>query len=282
MPPEDEPNLSYVAGGVGFLHNRLEEVRQTRNTDLLFLGSSHAYRGFDTRFFRRQGFSCFNLGSSSQTPLQTKILLERYLLQLQPKAVVYAVDPSLFSADGVESAIDLIANDKKDYRTFLMALRLSNIMVYNTLAYSLMMDRINTPDSFRKKENMQLDTYVAGGFVDRELQYFGDAPHEAKDWPVRKYQLAAFESVLRQLQHSGAKCILVFPPITRSLYESYRNKELFSSTMKAYAPYYDMNTLLSLDDSLHFFDAEHLNQRGVQLLDEEVLHILAAQGFLAK
>ena len=43
-----KPNLIYKTS-----HNsiRLNEVKNKENLDILFLGSSHAYRGFDTRIF---------------------------------------------------------------------------------------------------------------------------------------------------------------------------------------------------------------------------------------
>src|SRR5690554_458534 len=64
---------------VGHTETRLKEVKSFGDVDILFLGSSHAYRGFDTRIFKKAGFRSFNLGTSAQTPLQTQILLRRYL-----------------------------------------------------------------------------------------------------------------------------------------------------------------------------------------------------------
>ena len=119
LKPKHLPNLVYKVG-----HNylRLQEVRQTSNVDLLFLGSSHAYRGFDTRIFRASNYKAFNLGSSSQTPVQTRVLLERYLENLNPKLVVYEVNPIMFYSDGVESTINLVVTDKNDFSSFKMVL----------------------------------------------------------------------------------------------------------------------------------------------------------------
>jgi len=77
--------------------------------DILFLGSSHSYRGFNPQYF--SGYKTFNLGSSAQTPIQTNLLLKRYLHQLNPKTIVYEVYPISLSIDGVESSSDIIAND---------------------------------------------------------------------------------------------------------------------------------------------------------------------------
>lgn len=63
------PFLKYPIGGTGNSYTRLSEVEDIKNIDILFLGSSHTYRGFDTRIFSKYGYSTFNLGTTSQTPI---------------------------------------------------------------------------------------------------------------------------------------------------------------------------------------------------------------------
>ena len=83
-PPLLKKNLNYKKGSYGHLYSRIRELKKTHDVDILFLGSSHTYRGFDPRIFARHGFHTFNLGSSSQSPIQTEILLKRYLDKLNP------------------------------------------------------------------------------------------------------------------------------------------------------------------------------------------------------
>lgn len=93
-------NLNYRIGSYGHMFTRINEVKQLdSNVDILFLGSSHSYRGFDPRNFKDK--KTFNLGSSSQTPIQTKILLERYLDNINPKTVIYrSLSRDFFSRRG--------------------------------------------------------------------------------------------------------------------------------------------------------------------------------------
>jgi hypothetical protein len=86
-------NMNYRIGSKGHMYSRIQELRETKNIDILFLGSSHSYRGFDTRIFSGNGYKSFNLGSSSQTHIQSNILLKRYIDQLIPKLVIYEVNP---------------------------------------------------------------------------------------------------------------------------------------------------------------------------------------------
>ena len=124
FPSSTTRNLKYPLGSYGHLNSRVKDIKNHSDVDVLFLGSSHAYRGFDPRIFKKHGITSFNLGSSSQTPIQTEILLNRYLNSLNPKLVVYEVYPGFLRNDGVESALDLIANDKIDFLTIKMSLNL--------------------------------------------------------------------------------------------------------------------------------------------------------------
>jgi hypothetical protein len=37
---------------------------------------------------------------------------------------------------------------------------------------------------------------------------------------------------------------------------------------------YDFNEILTLNDTLHFFDSHHLNQNGVEIFNNELIRIL--------
>ena len=129
LPDAFKPNINYRIGSYGHSFSRLKEVEQAKDVDIVFVGSSHAYRGFDPRIFKKEGFSCFNLGSGSQTPFQTKLLLDRYLDQLNPHVLVYEVYPATFTLDGVESAVDLLSNGKIDEYSIEMAWDINHLKV---------------------------------------------------------------------------------------------------------------------------------------------------------
>ena len=91
VPSFFRPNLKSSRNSSSYTFTRLNEVKNVSDIDILFVGSSHAYRGFDTRIFGSNGMTAFNLGTSAQTPLQTKFLLERYLDEVAPKNVIFQV-----------------------------------------------------------------------------------------------------------------------------------------------------------------------------------------------
>jgi len=170
-PSSFKPNLNYPLG-VGHQYSRLKEVKVINSVDILFLGSSLAYRGFDPRIFEANGITSFNLGSSNQTPIQTKVLLYRYLRQINPKLIIYEVEPEIFSIDGVESALDIMTNDKNDLISIKMAFGLNHIKVYNTLIYALLRDALGLNSSFIEPIIQGEDKYISGGFVEKEIRFY--------------------------------------------------------------------------------------------------------------
>lgn len=269
-----KPNVNHKIGSYGHLYSRLSDVKNQSNVDILFLGSSHAYRGFDTRIFSKYGYKTFNLGSSSQTPTQTKVLLDRYLDTLNPKMVIYEVYPATFTSDGVESSLDIIANDKNDFYSFKMALKINNIKTYNTFLYGLTRDLLNLNESFTESVIKGNDRYVSGGFVEKEIGFFKPTPFERKEIIFNNYQLESFSEIVQILKNKKIELILVYVPIAKVNYDSYINSSYFESLMSEYSEYYDFNKIISLNDSVHFQDSHHLNQNGVELFNEKLIEIL--------
>lgn len=268
-------NINYRLGSNGHMNTRMKEVKETKNIDLLFLGSSHTYRGFDPRIFP---LKTFNLGSSAQTPIQTQILLKRYLNQLNPKTIIYEVYPEPLSGDGVESSTDIISNDINDWYSFEMALKINHIKIYNTLLFGWFRDALSMNKNFSESNIKDLDTYIKGGYVERQITYFNPSKqknHEPKKAePIKDYQLKAFKENIQMIINRGINLILVQAPVPKQSYQTY-NKHEYDSLMNSFqVPYYNFNELVQLDDSLHFYDDNHLNQNGVKLFNLKLLELL--------
>jgi len=273
-PSMFNPNVYYNIGGGGHMFSRLSEVKNQEDLDVLFLGASSAYRGFDTRIFSDFGLRTFNLGSSSQTPIQTKVLLKRYLEKLNPKAVIFAVNPSIFNMDGVESSCDIIANDKNDLNSLKMALRINNIKTYNTLIYGFTRDFMGLNTSFNEPVTKGPDKYVSGGFVETERGFYQPTQIEEKEISINPNQLKSFTKIVQMLESKNIELILVYAPIVKDEYRMYNNIGYFDSLMMSYSKYYNFNEIVSLNDTLHYYDARHLNQNGVSLFNAKLIEII--------
>lgn len=270
LPQVCKPNFIYERGGPGHTLNRLQEVKKCEgDVDILFLGSSHTYRGFDPRNFKNH--KVFNLGSSSQAPAQTKMLLNKYIEKINPKIVVYEVYPLTFTLDGIESTVDILANEDNDLHSFQMALALNHIKVYNTLLYSYITDVLQISKKNMQPTKLGRDTYIPGGYVESEIRFYKFENYQNQEWKINEKQLQEFNECLRILEKRKIRTILVFAPITPKLYQSYRNNDYIDSLFNSYGvEYYNFNSLLEMNDSIHFYDADHLNQLGVTIFNENL------------
>jgi len=268
-------NLYYRIGSYGQMFTRLKEVDSIRNVDVLFLGSSHSYRGFDTRLFQKAGFKTFNLGSSYQTPLQTKYLLDNYLDSLSPKLVVLETYPAAFCDDGTESSLDIISNSKIDIQSLALALKQNRLIVYNTLIYSLYRDMVfDEKEVFLENIKRNNDTYISGGYVENELAFFGYKNYNKKKWEFNNKQFKSFRDIIEILNRREINYILIQAPITSALYSSYLNNNEFDNKISKLGKYFNFNVLIQLDDSLHFYDDDHLNKNGVKKFNTDVIKLV--------
>jgi hypothetical protein len=267
-------NLNYKVGANGHMYSRIHEIKNVKDVDILFLGASLCYRGFDPRIFEKKGFRTFNLGSSAQTPIETEVLLKRYLDKINPKMIIYEVYPGILIDDGVESSLDIVANDQNDIESFKMALKLNHVKVYNTLLYSVFMELLNKNDSYVEDVHKGVDTYIPGGFVERKIKYYKNVKYKNNFWNLNDKQFTSFKNIISFIKKRNIRIILVRAPISNALYQSYSNNEFYDSTISKYGEFYNFNKIVRLDDSLNFYDSRHLNQTGVEIFNNKLIDTL--------
>ncbi len=267
-------NLNYKIGSIGQMELRLNEIDTVKSIDVLFIGSSTTYRGFDTRIFQKKGIKSFNLGSSAQTPIQTEYLLKKYLPQINTGLIVIDVNPLMFTIDGVESSLDLIANDNFNKDLFILALNVNNLKVYNTLIYAYYKHHFYKNDKVKTDKKRGKDTYISGGFIERDLNYFKEIKHEKQEWNFNKKQFKKFDKLIKFLQSNNYNYILVQTPIAPNLYFSRTNNVNFDLYMGKKGEYLNFNSILQMNDSLHYFDSYHLNQNGVEIYNKKLANHL--------
>jgi len=272
---KSKSNLNYPIAKFGHTLSRLNDAKKAKAKRVLFLGSSFAYRGFDNRFFRQNGISSFNLGSSAQTPIQTELLLQRYLDNIQPKIVVFEVSPGMTSNSGEEASIDIIANDIITPETINMALKVNRLKTYNTLLYGYYRQCFNRNDYINEHRWRAKDVYHRDGYVESKR----DGLKKKVSIRNRKFkpkpkQLAALDRIIALLKHRKIPYYLVMAPKTKAVYSTYTNIDEHIALMKTKGRFYNFQNVLPLEDSIHFFDYYHLNQKGVIIFNQKVIDTL--------
>lgn len=258
----------------------LSEVVNYKDVDILILGSSHSFVGFDSRIFNKNGYSTYNLGTSAQTPLQTQVLLKRHLEKLNPRLIIYEVyPPYILANDGVQSALDLLSHTINDKNSIEMAFMVNDIKVYNTLIYSLTRDvlpfnKLKKNFIINEPQKIGNDFYIPGGFLAKKISFFKFTIQPKEKLIYEDKQLKAFEENIKLIKRNNIKLILVFAPLPKSTYNSYINMDEIQCLFNKYENYYNFNEMLDLNDSLHFYDRDHINPIGVELFNAELIKII--------
>ncbi|WP_051931123.1 hypothetical protein [Gillisia sp. Hel_I_29] len=251
----------------GFNEFRFSEAKKLKDLDVLFIGSSHSYRSFDPRILNEYDLKTFNIGTSSQTHVQTNYLLKEYLNQLTPKLIVYEVYPNTFMSDGVESTLNLLSSrDNIDLSLVKMSLATYNLAVYNSfiniISYKILGRKPNR--KYPKEEK-----YVDGGYVEtlgtNNFDYVKD-----KIWSPKKGQLSAFESNLSLIKSHNIPVILVEAPYTYN----FTNRTDIDRYFKEKGEFYNFNEKSVFNNKYYFKDYHHLNKRGASLLTNMIAPLL--------
>ncbi len=270
LPQKLRPYLITEVEPTGFTSARFEEAANHKPVDMVILGSSHAYRGFDPRIFEERGIAVFNLGTTAQTPIQSELIMDRFIDQLDPGQVLLEVYPWGFTSDGVESSIDLLYYGRPiDRLTIVRAT--PTIGVLNSAIYAALMG--SKLEEIRSKK----DQYIFGGFVEREVYLVKSIKQPIKSWQWNENQFEALSRIVAKCQERNVRLVLVQAPTTQAFYSSYSNNEEFENRMKGFGEYHNFNGLTALEDSLHFYDEDHLNQDGVYLFNIALLDTLFSQ-----
>jgi hypothetical protein len=251
--------------------------------DILFLGSSHAYRGFDPRIMRTNGLHTFNLGSSSQSPVQTRLLLDRYLKALAPDLVVMDVFPVTFTTEGVESALNVISNAEVRWDQVRMAMHTPHAGVVNTLVYAAWRQWTDADRGFSEPSHhaADRDTYVPGGYVEKgPIPFQGLREPKALDLDMPEYQWEAFQAIMNTLHASGVPIVLVQTPVTSGYRYTSQERDSLRTRFERYGTYLDLSDLFPADDTTLFYDGHHMRQRGVEQFDRVLLDSLHVLGLL--
>ncbi|OEK01624.1 hypothetical protein BFP97_08900 [Roseivirga sp. 4D4] len=274
-------NMNYRVGSYGHMHTRMKEVRQVKEIDVLILGSSHAYRGFDPRIFRESGIEIFNMGSSNQTPKQALSLLKTYIDRLNPQLVIYEVYPGIFQHDGVESSLDIIANEPLNWRTIDMALTVNHLKTYNTLIFDVFVESLGLYDSYQEPLTRGDDLYVSGGYVEKSDNYTRQQTRREKSsWKLRQDQLNLLSDISDFVEMKNIDFLMIQSPVDSINFRSIRNQEEIDKVFESEGDYINLNNLMNLSYPEDLYDLHHLRQSGVDKFNRLLISVLEERGFL--
>lgn len=269
------PNVRNFTGGYGHSLVRFREAADYQEYDLVFIGSSRVYRGFDPRVFERYGLSIFNLGSPAQTSFNTYYLAKKYIDRIHASLFVMEVS-SLADNSPDESSIDLISNlpfSREMFEMGMKTIRGKQIRTVNSILAAYLR-RIFTPLNKARQRYDPENKYISRGYVETcrmrnvrdRLNMIG--PRQ------KNIEMSSFREILELFREHKKPLLLILVPLSKKLKENTSNYKEFVEAVRKETRRYGYSFIdfnekwsfkkMELDDLVDFYDGSHLNQKGVE------------------
>jgi hypothetical protein len=273
--------INKTSGGLSFL--RFAEADTIGNVDVLFMGSSHCYRTFDTNWYAENGIKSFNFGSTSQSPLISYNLARKYLDKMTPELVVFEIYSELLRSDGTESLIDLLTNRPLDLNLFQTTMSIGSIKAWNAFLVRIMRIRNRFSKTSPPKYSPLNGEYVSGGFVKRGVDFGGITEYDGSNLPISNKQLDYLDRFIEEVLKRDIDMIVIAQPLPKSTISTIRDHDEIQETISAIVnshniPFYDFSELDGFDSLDCYYDYHHLNSYGVTKFNPVILELLKSHG----
>jgi len=284
----------------------MHEFYEQDNIDVLFMGASHCYRGFDTNI-TDELLRCntFNLGSSAQTIDVTYLLMQEAISNYDIKHIYVdlSYNMSTVTMEGQSSLIDtyiitdymkpslrknlfLLKKSSSDNyaNTFLVARR-NWENIFNLKHLKKVINRKQTPEytNFCYVDN-GVERYAGKGFVESDLQITdGSFKHsfEKENFSISKVNEDWIDIVKKMINYCdthNVELTLISVPISSYRLSCYGDYDTYIGLIEQIisetgveVDYIDFNLLKEeywADTSLYFKDYSHLNTIGAKKFSE--------------
>ena len=297
------PATSYTRIQFHDLYEKYDE----ENIDLLFLGTSHAYRGFDCRIFDEAlNMESYNFGTSMQTVSASYYLLKEILKTNTPKTVVFELTYSCFNIKDRNPKKNVIISQymkpSLNKLEFLMnEYELEDIFygLYPAYAFRENLKAETLGETLQKKMSPEYLAYDPAatvsktewmeykGFVytDKALSRYGIGrmdPDPFVESNLDPKYLEALYKIIYLCRQKGVEIVFVTMPSPKASLLELGNYDQVCDYMNGIAekhqiPYYNFNLLredvLKLEN-LDFYDSHHVNGEGARKVSEVFAQIL--------
>jgi hypothetical protein len=249
------------------------EFDRTKKYDILFLGSSHCYRSFNPAIFEEGGYSCYNIGSSSQAPLNSYAILEQTIHNC--KHVIFEVYPVAGNLTGTEAYYSMACSGIPYSLLAPMALELNNLRCYNILSIKQFIDHTNGDKEYNIKSHYK-------GYVETNDSLKRTVNYEEiiLKKTILDEQIKYVKKIANLCKENNVALTFVYAPIPKELKltnESYFLKKINEVALSNHLNFIDSGRNHNLNSKDHFFDNDHMNNNGVKLFNKSLIKILLEQ-----
>ena len=269
---------SVVKGGD--IHQRFLEFNPDSAYDVIILGSSHAYRGYDCRIFSKEGISAFNLGSSNQTIQDSYVLAQFVEKKMKHKPLVLIETYyGTISENSLESTFFLIPNVKDDGLAIDLAVEKPDPRLFNALVLRYL--------NKSKPVLFQDSTYKPGGYCENPKE-MSDSLLKLLKNPLPTYKpskecLEYLTKLLKFLKEKGFPVAVATHPLPLESDHGPADlcgKALDSVCRAEGVPFLNFAFKHSLNSQKSFYDSHHMNRGGVNWYNPEIIKELRNRNLL--
>ncbi len=276
---------NYYTWKGGDTYEKFREFDSEQGYDIVFAGSSRAYRGYSPSIFESNGYKSFNLGTSAQTIKNTYFTIKNYLTGSNCKLLILDVFSGAFTSSFLESTSDLVENVSRPQAAYDIAWNHKDIRTLNISVLRYLTE--NDAPYFKIESNADRGFSTRSDSLPKEKQefYFSKKPIDHPKLKIRQEQLDHFENILSYCEQNSIKVVCVYAPVSY-FYDSTQHSDFLAlikpSLQKHKTPIYDLSGLEGINTAYHFYDDSHLNQIGVRMFNTELIEQLQNDHLLTK
>ncbi len=261
----------------GLTYKKFQDFDKNEKYDIIILGSSHAYRGYDPVIFESYGYKIYNLGTSAQTLLSSYVIARNYINKNNCGTVIIDLYDRIFKKKGVESLSDVSQNIESDVAAAELCMRSGDLRAVNMFTLRMFC---------KLDEPLNSDTlYLNNGFQASNKQLTLPGHPTDADYVSNKETLHYFAKLIRYLHSEGIRVILAEHPlpyiysIPEDKHAVFKN-DINKITAGYNIPWYDFMNDSSMTEIANFADENHLNYRGVQEYNHKLIKAMQKDGAL--
>lgn len=247
--------------------------------DIIVLGSSHAYRGYDPAIFKEYNYDMYNLGTNSQISMVSLYIAREFIRKENCKTVIMDIYDPVFKRESLESVSDYIQNSLSDKKAVEISVSKKDVRTLNMLTMRMFnnFNGIFNPDT----------AGIKNGYKPYKTQLkITDKPSE-RLYPADANAFDYFEKLIKHLRSEGINIIVAEHPLPALFsIEKEKHAELLAKInpiLKKYnVPFYDHLYDSTMTDVKYFSNPNHLSVSGVNIYNHTLLKELIRDGRLPR
>jgi len=287
---------------------------ERNSLDVVFLGSSHSYCTFDPDIFDSElNVNSFQLGSPLQHLDSTYYTLKELLNYQKPKIAIVEVYWDMlddeFELKQAGMLFQALRNDKYEAEYIEEVFPLSEKVKYNVKLFRYQQDYFAFRNSKLKekieaKYNVETkaaqkqqgtEEYRSKGYAYCDYKMLESEFNktnqfrslDGKNWNMDNAQKKYLQKIVDTCKQNNIKLIFVTAPVANVSMEFIKNYDLIHNKVQNFAdknniPYIDYN-IVNINEKLltndNFRDDAHLNQSGVEIVDNHFINWLINRGY---